>query len=123
MVSVGSFSIISISSSESSAASKIATEVTTASLSSQALAQSAHCTQKQTEIALRNGAGGHGTQHRTEFTGCEPLLFPAIYEQWLMAVNSVLSPLCEMLTLAKGTHTRGLTDTRPHRTVSQGFFW
>lgn len=55
MVSVGSFSIISISSSESSAASKIATEVTTASLSSQAPAQSAHCTQKQTEIALRNG--------------------------------------------------------------------
>lgn len=122
MVSVGSFSNISISSSESSAASKIATEVTTDSLSSQAPAQSAHCTQKQTEIALRKGGGAqHDTrQNRMHEDHC---YFQLFYEQWLMAVNSAVSTLCETLTLAKGTHILGLTDTRSHGTISQGFFW
>ena len=49
--------------------------------------------------------------------------FKLFNEQWLMAVNPVFSTLCEMLTLAKGTHILGLTDTRSHGTISQDFFF
>ena len=37
--------------------------------------------------------------------------------------NSIISPLCEMLKLAKGTHILGLSKTGSHGTISQYFFW
>lgn len=101
-------------------ASNRATETTPANLSSRVPTQSAHFTQKQIEIALRNRVGGEGTQNRTHKDRC---YFELFYEQWLMAVNPVISTLCEMLTLAKGTHILGLTDTRSHGTISQDFFF